>query len=60
MRRRRHDRVERVTQFGFHRPRDADRGAGADVDQAHARSERANSCLITNSLKASVQLETKV
>ena len=56
------DRVDRVTQFTAFAVRATLTVApGADVNQAHKALERAeHGCLITNSLKAGVQLETKV
>ena len=56
------DRVDRVTQFSAFTVRATLTVApGADVNQAHKALERAeHGCLITNSLKAAVQLETKV
>lgn len=56
------DRVDRVTQFtGFQVRATLTVAPGADVDQAHKTLERAeHGCLITNSLKAAVHLETKV
>ena len=56
------DRVDRVTQFtSFQVHATLTVAPGADVDQAHKALERAeHACLVTNSLKAAVQLETKV
>jgi peroxiredoxin-like protein len=56
------DRVERITQFTtFHVSADLKIASGADADIARGLLEKAeHGCLISNSLKATVHLETKV
>lgn len=56
------DRVERATQFtAFEVRATLTVAPGTDIEQAHRALEKAErNCLITNSLKATVHLDTKV